>query len=260
MKMSLAVLVLATAVSATGAALGADLPTNKAPPAPMMAPPAWNWGGFYVGVNGGYGWGDTSWNYSGVVFFDTAAGQGFSTDPSGALLGGQIGYNAQFGSLVLGVEGSADWADLSQTRIGPVTPTFPSDIYKTKVSDIETLTGRVGIAQMNWLFYGKGGVATAGESLNVVSGLPISGVEFQNSFRLWGPTVGAGVEYMLTPNIILGLEYDYSYFDRGGFTANGTCTAGAGNCTPVGAHTGPMAISSSSLDVQSILARLSYKF
>jgi outer membrane immunogenic protein len=248
---------IALTLLGAGSALAADLPTSKGPP-PAAPAPTWNWGGLYLGVNGGYGWSDTSWNFPVGSFYTTAPGQGFSTDPTGGLLGGQVGYNAQFGSIVVGVEGSADWADLSQTRVGPVTPAFAADTYKTKVTDIEALTGRLGFADANWLFYGKGGVATAGESFSALSGLPISGVSLTKSFRLWGPTLGGGVEYMLTRNIVVGAEYDYSYFDRGGFTDRAVCT-GAGNCTPIGGST-PVTIGSSHLDVQSALASISYKF
>ena len=41
-------------------ALAADLPTTKGPPpAPYLPPPAFSWTGFYIGVNGGWGFTDT---------------------------------------------------------------------------------------------------------------------------------------------------------------------------------------------------------
>src|SRR5262245_60042030 len=55
----------------TGAASAADLaarPYTKAP-APMVS--VYNWTGFYIGVNGGGGWADKSWdiyNNGGVAF------------------------------------------------------------------------------------------------------------------------------------------------------------------------------------------------
>ena len=52
-------------IAAAGTALAADLPQ----PAPVQAPaayiptvaPVYNWGGIYVGINGGWGWGQSSW-------------------------------------------------------------------------------------------------------------------------------------------------------------------------------------------------------
>ncbi len=244
----------ATLLAFGGVAAAADLPTAK--PAPPPPAPVWNWSGIYAGVDGGIGWGDASWGFPVSQFFATAAGQGFSSGPTGGLLGGHIGINEQFGSFVVGLEGAADWADLTQTQVGPVTPTYPSDAYRTKFTDIESATGRLGYAATNWLFYGKAGVATANLDFNVLSGPPVAGVTAQKSFRLWGPTVGAGVEYMWTTNIVLGLEYDYSHFNRDAFTTTGACTAAA-TC---GVNAPLVTVSGSSVEVQSLLARISYKF
>ena len=51
----------------TGAAAAADLPPASAPyyKAPMYAPPYYNWTGFYLGVNGGGGFGRSSWDSTG---------------------------------------------------------------------------------------------------------------------------------------------------------------------------------------------------
>lgn len=237
-----------------GGAAAADLPTAK--PAPPPPAPVWNWSGIYAGVDGGFGWGDASWGFPISQFFANVAGQGFSSDPTGGLLGGHIGINQQFGSFVVGLEGAAEWADLTRNQVGVVSPAYPSDAYTTKFTDIESVTGRLGYAVTNWLFYGKAGVATSNLDFNALSGPPVAGVAAQRSFRLWGPTVGAGVEYMWTTNIVLGLEYDYSHFNRGAFATTGACTVAAtcGTDAPL------VTVSGSSVDLQSLLARISYKF
>src|SRR5580692_4229522 len=92
---------VAVVALATGA-LAADLPTRKEPPpAPAYAP--FSWTGFYIGVNGGYGWGSagniTLSNNLGVALAPTAGRQ-----PAGGFGGAQAGYNWQTGMFVLGAE------------------------------------------------------------------------------------------------------------------------------------------------------------
>jgi outer membrane immunogenic protein len=92
------------ALSSVVSASAADLPrpVYKAPP--YLSPaPTFSWTGFYVGLNGGYGW-------------DRLSGTGtFGSDSitaKGWLGGGQIGYNYQIGQFVVGVEGDFDWANV----------------------------------------------------------------------------------------------------------------------------------------------------
>src|SRR5262249_3700484 len=94
------------AVAAWVGAAGARPQSRPFPsrPAPQPAPYyncAYNWSGLYAGINGGFGWGSSSWD-----------GIPASFDVNGGLFGGQLGYNWQFGPWVLGIEGDADWTDL----------------------------------------------------------------------------------------------------------------------------------------------------
>lgn len=61
-----------------GPAVAADMPVKALP----MAPITTNWSGAYVGVNGGWVRADTTWLFSTVQFFATAAGQNFAVDMS----------------------------------------------------------------------------------------------------------------------------------------------------------------------------------
>ena len=86
----------------------ADLPVapRPAPAAPVVyAPPPYNWSGFYVGGNIGGGFADSSWSDPFTAATDTFSKNGF-------IGGGQIGANAQFNWLVVGVEGDFDWTGL----------------------------------------------------------------------------------------------------------------------------------------------------
>src|SRR6516162_3934637 len=105
MNRLIATLLLAGGLVAAGCAAAADLsvaPLYKAPP--PQATPLYNWTGFYLGVNGGGGWGQSWWQSPSTTI-----------DLSGAQLGGTAGYNMQFGNAVLGVEGDLDWSNLKGT-------------------------------------------------------------------------------------------------------------------------------------------------
>ena len=94
--------ILAMSVAAASAA---DLPRQRMMPAkaPIYIPPAWSWTGFYIGINGGGGFGRSDFSAP----FPTGS---FNT--SGGLVGGTLGYNYQTGNIVLGAEGDIDWSDI----------------------------------------------------------------------------------------------------------------------------------------------------
>jgi opacity protein-like surface antigen len=74
------------------------LMANMARASELPAPATWN--GFYVGGNLGYGKARASADFDIIGVPAIAA----SEDLSGAVYGGQHGYNAQWGPLVLGLE------------------------------------------------------------------------------------------------------------------------------------------------------------
>src|SRR5437764_4090932 len=90
----------------------ADMAARIPAKAPVMAPePAWNWTGFYIGVNGGYGWA----NSTHTDVFGVTTG---SFKQNGGLIGGTIGYNWQTSPAVLGLEGDLDWASINGSSVG----------------------------------------------------------------------------------------------------------------------------------------------
>src|SRR5216117_1714920 len=114
------------ALGMAGPATAADLaarPYTKAPPAPVIAP-IYDWTGFYIGANGGWG---QSHN---CVDFITVAGTVASgcRDRSGGVVGGQIGYRWQTNQFVFGLEAQGDWADLSNTRVSLFNPTLSTRV------------------------------------------------------------------------------------------------------------------------------------
>jgi outer membrane immunogenic protein len=176
--------------SIAGAASAADLSTPRATTytkAPALSPVT-NWSGFYIGAMGGYASEATS-------------------DPlgvKGGFGGGTVGYNWQFGTYVLGLEGDGAFADVSNSAATPGGVTVAA-----KVDSLATIRGRFGFAVDQVLFYGTGGLALADTKLSGTVG----GVTLSDSQTQTGWTAGAGVEWMFTPHWSLKAEYLYRRFD-----------------------------------------------
>lgn len=171
-------------------AMAADLPnrtTTPAPP-PVYAPPPFTWTGFYIGVNGGYGWGSvSSSNFGGI---------------SGGLFGGQVGYNYQVGQFVGGVEGDLDWSGLSSGGHG-----YALGSNKLTTNTMVTDRLRAGVALDRALLYvtgGYAGVDTRGSFFDTVNGIGGAQSNWRN-----GGVIGAGLEYAFTNNITAKAEYLY---------------------------------------------------
>ena len=184
-------------VSANAADLPSRIPT-KAPPIATF----FDWTGFYIGAHAGYGW--ASAEYSDPV---TTPGWSLNNKINGGLLGGQFGYNIQFGNIVLGAEGEVSWADIkgNTTDVGA----FAGDLYNTKIKWLATGTGRIGFAADRALIYAKGGIAWADTEYNYQA---VGFGPTQGSSTRVGWTVGAGVEYALAANWSAKVEYDYLDF------------------------------------------------
>lgn len=187
----------------TGAAWSADLPPGPYYKAPAYLPPAYNWTGFYVGVNGGGGFGYSKW--------DTTS----SLNPTGGLVGGTLGYNYQLGAAVLGVEGDIDWAGLS----GSTTSGCPAGCT-TGDSWLSTVRGRLGYAAGRFMPYITGGGAFG----NINASTPgLAGGSATNA----GWTAGAGLEFAFLPRWTVKAEY--LYVDLGKFNCGAGCGATVDN-------------------------------
>ena len=98
-------------ITATAPVRAADLPQ---PPPPMarapvfVPPPVYNWSGFYIGINGGWGFGTSNWTNS-----LTVPGSSGDFNLSGGVVGGTVGANWQFNQFVVGVEGDIDWSNIN---------------------------------------------------------------------------------------------------------------------------------------------------
>jgi outer membrane immunogenic protein len=166
-------------------AVAADLPRPSYKTPVYVAPFSWN--GFYVGLNGGYMFGQAKW--SGAAAFETT--------PKGWLGGGTLGYNFQTGVWVWGIEGDIDYVALKGTADSSFCAgcTF-------KETWLGTLRGRVGYSFDRWLPYLTGGLAYG----NMYIQGPSGGSENKTKA---GWTLGAGVEYAFLGAWSTKLEYLY---------------------------------------------------
>jgi outer membrane immunogenic protein len=182
-------------VASVFTATAADLPsTKRAPVAPIFA--AYNWSGFYVGLQGGYGWGRS-------VHRQGAASSG-KIDVTGGLIGATVGYNYQINSLVIGLEGDLAYSGMS----GNTLTNCAAPGCRTKMDWFGTVRGRLGYAFDRVMPYITAGAAVGDVSARVGGGL--SGSET----RL-GWTVGGGVEAAIWNNWTAKVEY--LYVDLGKF-------------------------------------------
>ena len=232
--------VLALAVVAPmGAANAADMAV-KAPP--LTAPiPYFNWTGFYIGGNFGYGWANDDISGTVTTLGATSIFAG-SNNYSGVVGGGQIGANYQLpNNWVIGVEADVDWSNLKGVSsicnlpVGLLTSGCSAD--STKIDDFGTVRGRLGYAASTALFYATGGwawghsattstVTCFGASCPAPGPAVIGGVSSASATPN-GWVVGGGIEYAFNRNWTLRLEYLHFEFSGIGETFSTTVNGAA---------------------------------
>jgi outer membrane immunogenic protein len=203
-------------------ALAADMPV-KAPPTATAV--VYNWTGLYAGVNVGDGWGKA--NNNDVQFVPIPATVLWGTDtshPNGVIGGGQLGYNWQTGSIVLGVEtdiqgsGQRGGASLACPVAACGIPGFTAS-ETDKLTWFGTTRGRIGVASGGWLAYVTGGAAYGGlRSTGSFVGPAGATTPFSNSATRVGWTAGGGLEATLIGNWTWKVEYLYMDFGTANFT------------------------------------------
>ncbi len=217
-KMLLAGTALLTLVS--GSAMAADLSRPAPAPAPvytkapMMAP--FSWTGFYIGGDGGYGFGTSSGTVTGGVPAGTAA---YSFNPTGPIAGGFIGGNYQIGQLVLGAEADWQWANLTGSGSAAGTGGLPASVTaSTTVKDYGSARGRIGYAVDHWLIFGTAGWAWGAWSTAYgPTGGAVVATSSANSNTGW--TAGGGLEYAFTSYLLGRVEYRYTNLGTVAFTS-----------------------------------------
>jgi outer membrane immunogenic protein len=224
--LSFALATACAALAAPHSAAAADLsvaPLYKAPPPQITQ--VYNWTGFYLGANGGGGWGHSWWD---------ANATGINT--SGGLVGGTAGYNWQFGNTVLGLEGDLDWANLKGTASSTLCPNGCT----TSDSWLSTVRGRAGYAFGQFLPYAMVGLAvgrfdyattstvTDDQTNPVATFGPVTTTDSQNNKFGYGYVYGLGMDVAITPSMFLRGEWEYVAFNKVGDIRSTLSTARVG--------------------------------
>ena len=192
-----------------------------------------NWTGFYIGGNVAAALASTDNEINGGV---TGGGSFGSYPVSGGLIGGQIGYRAQFGRVVLGVEAQGNWASMRGSNVSPfATGYFPDGLGvasnrthyetwtdQTHIDGVGVFTGQVGTTIFDTLFYMKGGAVVTAQRADAFLN---SGDSFYQGVytpsetdhlghgnnTVWGAAVGGGAEYAFSSNWSAGIDYVHGF-------------------------------------------------
>jgi outer membrane immunogenic protein len=195
---------------AVASVLAADAPQSRSlarPRAPAYVP-YFSWTGFYLGVNAGYGFGQSNWT---DTLASTATG---NFDIKGALLGGTAGYNVQLGAIVVGIEGDVGWSSIK----GSTSVAGCGTACETSNDRLATIRGRFGYAFDRFLPYLTGGV-----SLGKIEGTIAGGGSIKSNNIGW--TAGGGLEYAFVDN--WSVKAEYLYTDLGKVTCEAICSGAA---------------------------------
>ncbi len=169
----------------------------------------YDWSGVYIGATAGYNWGKDRTAESGNwLGFPVNAIFGYDVD--GASGGVKAGVNFQTGSFVYGAEADIEAANISGGFVDRVQNAgIGSDKYDWQAS----IRARMGYAVDRAMIYGTGGVSFAHieNTYSQVLIPPHVSESFDKVRTGW--TVGGGVDYALTDNVILGAEYRYTNFN-----------------------------------------------
>ena len=192
-------LVAATFAAALGVATHASAADLVA--APVAA--SYDWSGFYIGANGGWGSSHSCWD---ALLGNLSFSEGCH-NATGGTAGAQVGYRWQHNNWVFGLEAQGDWADLEGSNVSAFLPPF---INRSRVDWFGLLTAQVGYSVDNALFYIKGGAAVTHDRFDVRFPPDIPAGETGDQTR-WGGALGAGLEYGFAPNWSLAVEYDHLF-------------------------------------------------
>lgn len=235
----------------------AGLSAGSASAADMAGPvvgSAYDWSGIYAGVHLGVANGDITatdeTQPSGGFFTELvpAGTEGFDFNKAGVAGGVHVGAQYQWNQFVLG--GEATWT-ATGIRKTIVSPYFPdSDTETGKISNYVTAVGRIGYAFDRVLIYAKAGYAGGKVGFKARDNDAL--VTYEKNDWQSGYALGAGLDYAITNNISLGV--DYTHIDLGSKTSSGNNVFDDGT---LGANPETYRTDAK---VDAVMARVTYKF
>jgi outer membrane immunogenic protein len=200
---------LVNLTAAMSAALAMSAVANAAdlPPAYERGPaygPVFSWTGFYLGGNLGGAWGRRDLD-------EARFGLSFDRSSDGRFIGGgQVGYNYQMGSFLLGVEADFDGIATNNDRPGIIVPGVGTVTVRANDAWMSTVAARFGFTGGNWLFYGKaGGGWISIDDFTVTNLTTGTSATVGTSHTRSGGLVGLGFEYAFGNNWTAKIEYDH---------------------------------------------------
>jgi outer membrane immunogenic protein len=181
----------------TGSAVAADLAEPEVVQVMDTVPVgAFSWSGAYVGANAGYAWGHSKWDISTTT-------RNVTNEPSSFIGGVQAGYQYQFSNgLLVGAEAGWQWLDGDDKSRCP-NPAFRCG---TRIDWLADIRAKAGYGYDRFLVYAAGGVSFA--DVNIYARPKAGG--FSRSKTATGWNIGAGLDYAVTDNVVLGVEYKYA--------------------------------------------------
>ena len=243
---------IAVALSGTSA-LAADIAVPATSYYPKFPPPAiYDWTGIYVGGHIGGGMLVDSVSQNGLSPGGFNLANTGNVRPAGVIGGAQIGANYEFAPWVVGLEGS--WTDSAingNTLIGCTNPcvvgttAIGQERFTSQAQWFAALTGRVGYAANDWLFYAKAGGAWMSARYTedlLTTGAPVTAATQVLTDNRTGFTVGVGIELGLVENLSGKIEYDFYDFGSKNYNFNAI--------TPVSVNS----------NLHAIIVGLNYKF
>lgn len=243
-------------MAAASAAQAADviIPHETAPAA--IAAPSFSWTGFYIG--GQVGNFSSKVDEFSAATNNKIGNKDWMPKPSGFMGGIYVGSNVDLGNgLILGVETDAVWADREESKnraaetvatdykdtFDKLKPTYASGKSKDSITatskriDSVSLKAkwsgatrvRVGFAAVDRIMpYVAGGIAYAQvqrvDSVKVTdeNNTDIGTATISDASKtMVGFTIGGGIDFAMTDNVLLRAEYRYSDYGKKAFVKDG---------------------------------------
>lgn len=202
-----------TVNSATGRSIttiGAAAALTLALTGAGTAAPVFDWTGFYAGVFGGANMQQADIPTYEGVWYGSYYYYSNSSKPLavGAELGGDVGFNQQFGSFVLGAEGDINWS--SNTVLVDTYGNYAT----AALSWMSTLRLRAGVVVGDSaLIYATAGLAAANIDYSVCEYSSCTGsYDYGTSGVRLGLTGGVGAEVAINDNTTIDAKLLYTSF------------------------------------------------